>query len=488
MDQELQSTFAAQKAVYDVLWGHFYGTHWDETVKQKRGKTEPARLKWPLRINYVQPACLIHTAVWAGDMPDTSEPVAKPHLEPSGTGKLAARAAEHATDKINQVWYENSGRAKLMAANTVAQAVGGVVFRLRMDTDLGWRRTLPIRIDTILPDNFVCIPDVSDPYDLLEAWHIVEMPLRMAERQYGYVGKKRDADTVQMVEHWTRDEFKITIGDKVATFRDVKMEGDNKLGFVPFVYMPHVRHAGAFEGIPLFAQILSLLEEYNGRMANEGDLFIKAIHSMPWIRNISAKLSVANIGGQRFIDLGKGRAGTGGEPAMGQQEQPNVGGSLTNYNERLDNKIKELSFTPEIIWGSDSGSQRSGESRDRLLLPLTIHINHEREFSTQAFNALDEMILRMLAANNLAGINDRHLNHRMAQIWHPMYPADRAKLIEEVERRLLVNSLSLEKALEMYGDVEDIDAEIALIEAWAKKKAAAIPQPVEKKNNEEPAE
>jgi len=488
MDKELQSIFAAQKAVYNVLWDHFYGIKWRETVPQKRGKKEPARLKWPLQINYVQPACLIHTAVWAGDMPDTTEPVAKPHLEPKGKGKLAVSSAEKATEVINQVWYENSGRAKLMAANTVAQAVGGVVFRPRMDTDLGWRRTIPIRIDTILPDNFVCIPDISDPFDLLEAWHIVEMPLKIAERQYGYKKKKREAETVQMVEHWTRKTYKITIGDKVADFRGRKMEGANQLGFVPFVYMPHVRHGGAFEGIPLFAQLMNLLEEYNGRMANEGDLFIKAIHSMPWVRNVTDKLGTAVVAGQRYINLGKGRAGTGGEPAMGQQEQPSVGGSLTNYNQRLDQKIKEHSFTPEIIWGSDSGSQRSGESRDRLLLPLTIHINHEREFSTQALNALDEMILRMMALNNLGGINDRHLHHRMAQIWHPMYPADRAKLIEEVERRLLNNSLSMEKALEMYGDVEDIDAEMALIEAWAKKKAAAIPQPVEKKDNEKATE
>ena len=459
MPKELQNQLATQHAIYDVLWKHFDGRHWNATQPSRKVP------KWPLRINLVQASCFVHTATWAGDMPDTSEPVTKPHLEPRGTTQAAKKRAEYATEVINQVWHENNGRALLMGANTVAQAVGGVVLKLRWDTYKGWRRTTPIKIETVMPDYFVGIPDGTDFYDLLEAWIVREMPLNEAEVKYGYKRTKRDSDSVQYVEHWTRNSWRITINDRVANFRGRSMSGYNDWGFVPMVYFPHIRHAGAFAGIPLFAQLLSLVEEYNGRMTNEGDLYIKAIHDPPWMANVRNKLKIETVGNQRFLNLGTGSAASG-SPEIGNINMPNVGKSLSDYNDRLFGLIKQLSFTPEVAWGVDSGSQRSGESRDRLLLPLTQHIGMEREAWSPGLCVLDEMILRMLGQHGLEKITEAHYNHRMSQIWHPMFPADRAKLIEEMTARMQASLVSPEHALRQFGDVEDIPAELDAIKKY----------------------
>lgn len=139
MDRTLATQFASNQAIYNLLWEHFDGRHWTKKVKH-HSNGKPI-YQWPLQINYCQAASFIHSSVWAGDMPDTSEPVAIPHLEPHKGTKKAQRAALDACEVINRVWYENHSRALLMGANTVAQAMGGVALKLRLDPGgKGWRR------------------------------------------------------------------------------------------------------------------------------------------------------------------------------------------------------------------------------------------------------------------------------------------------------------------------------------------------------------
>lgn len=462
MPAALKSTLIQTGSKCDLLMQLFDGTYWERLRDDKKYP------KWPLRINLFQTACFIHTATWAGDMPDTSEPVAKPHIEPQ-KGRGGASAAQQAAELIDRVWYENNSRPLLLGANTLAQVVGGVVIKLRWDPDGNWRQTLPIKVEVVSPKFFVGVADSSNHYDLSSAWIVKRIPLIEAEEQYGYKRTNKDSDEVQYVEHWTRYAYKITVNEQVARFRNRPMEGANQWGFVPMVYVPHIRIGNSFTGEPLFSQLIGLAEEYNGRMANEGDLFVRAVRAVPWMRNVREKLSLADIGGLQYLMLGSGTAS--GQPELKEQVSPSLGGNLTNYNERLERLMRILSFTPDVAWGEDQGSQRSGESRDRLLLPLSQHISMEREFWTPGLNVLGEMMLRMAGAAGIEKIGQRHYNHRMSQIWHPMYPADRAKLVDEMIARAQAFLVSPEHAIEMFGDVEDVKAEIALIKAFLDWKA-----------------
>ena len=211
---------------------------------------------------------------------------------------------------------------------------------------------------------------------------------------------------------------------------------------------------------------MGLVEELNGRMADEGDAILQNIHSVPWVSNVREKIKIDRVGRFGFLNLGTGSAVTGA-PEMGSFPSPELSSEARDFNARLDAMIKGLLFTPEIAWGSDPGSQRSAESRDRLLLPLTMHISMEREHWTPGLNVLSEMMLQMIARSGQVGkefgISDRHLGHRIHQIWHPLYPADRAKLVDEMVVRSQAYLASPELALEQFGDVEDIEGTIRQI-------------------------
>jgi len=86
-------------------------------------------------------------------------------------------------------------------------------------------------------------------------------------------------------------------------------------------------------------------------------------------------------------------------------------------------------------------------------------------------NQYAEYILKILASKQQAGITEEHLGHRMRQKWAPKVPIDRSKLVDEVVRRLESSGISVEQAVEMFGDAEDNAEEVKRIWATLERKA-----------------
>jgi hypothetical protein len=93
--KHIADELARAQPIYQLLWDHFTGKHW-------LGLDANNRHKWPLRINYSQAASFIHASTWAGDMPDTSDPVVKPVVKIGDRGNNA-KWGDQATGAFQKV-------------------------------------------------------------------------------------------------------------------------------------------------------------------------------------------------------------------------------------------------------------------------------------------------------------------------------------------------------------------------------------------------
>lgn len=480
MSRELGNRLMRMQSVYAVLWSTFTGDYWrqiDSSTKQDR---------WKLKLNWTQAACFIHSALWSGDMPSNAEPVMRAHFEPRKTAsgrvtEKAKAAADKVSSLVNEVWSENLGRAMMLDANTIAQALGGVVFAIRYEPERAWFQRHPLRIEVIRPDHFVAIANASNYYDLLKVWIVRRITMEEARLIYGYQPPPnlKQRDEVDMAELWTKDSYQITINGTVAIFNGKPMKGENPYGFIPVMYFPHIR-AGQFEGIPLISQVLGLMEEINEASQTLGDMINNAVNELPYVHDAQGKLRTIDIAGRRYINLGSSQQF--GTPKIERTEQPQALGELgPKYLSYLMATFKEIIMTPDVAWGMDPGSQRSGESRQLLFFPLEEHIKTERTFWGDGKNMMDEMIAQMLSMvpDGGYGLGADHKLLVKHQTWHPLLPPDREKLVTEMQLRAQAGHVSQETALERLGDVEDVEEEIQRIDAFMKKKEewkpAALP-------------
>ncbi len=101
--------------------------------------------------------------------------------------------------------------------------------------------------------------------------------------------------------------------------------------------------------------------------------------------------------------------------------------------------------------------------------PTMAHVTDERIWMGAAICKRDEMILRIMAAKNLHGIAEKHLNYRKHTVWAPQLPPDRAQLIQEITMRKQEGIISDELAIEKLADAPDMKREMQLIQDMQKQ-------------------
>jgi len=474
MSPELQNRLTNMQSVYSVLWSIFNGDYW----RQVDSGTNQDR--WKVKMNWAQAACFIHSALWAGELPSNAEPIMRCRVEPkpSATGTIynkAKDAADHASRVVNDIWSENFGRSMMIDANTLAQALGGVVFVLRYEPERLWWQRHPVRIEMVRPEHFVAIPNATNYWDLLKVWIVRQISREQAELAYDYTPAphQRNSETVELAEMWTKKEYQVTIGGKVASLNGVPMRGENPFDFIPVVYIPHIR-AGQLIGTPLIAQVIGILEEINEASQTLGDFISNSVNELPWVRDITGKASVMNFAGRQYLNLGVSHQyGTPEMNRLTTSEQVATVGP--KYLDFLMASFKEIVQTPEVAWGVDPGSQRSGESRQLLFFPLEEHIKQERIFWGDGKSAADEMLLRMLKQIGGYKLTNEHIGLTKYQTWHPLMPPDREKLVTEYQLRAQAGLVGQETALQGLGDVEDVEQEMQRIDEFMQKRAAWQP-------------
>jgi len=440
----------------DAWWQWLSGEALDVLNRNgKLSKDNSYPLMYPLKINPIKPAAMLHNYALWGEVPDTSDPMVKTVLE-----KKEGLNTDLVDKTLAQVFYENHMRDLDMDMGLQSQFLGGVVYKVTWDPDDG-DLPLGVRIEYIDVREFWCEWSGSNHWSLTKAWIKRDISAEEAKTYGVDIGK----GTGIYLESWTRSERHITINGKDALHPKTQrpLSEPHDLGFVPFIYI---------WGISLVPDMIGLAEELNSRKADQGDALRKGVHRKPWGRNIpNGHPTIETLSdGQEWINAGKS-IGQQPEPQMDTLDAPDIPESSQKFTENLLDLLRIAGFTPSIAYGEEEGSQRSGQTLYSRMWPTLAHVRHERGWWTEGKNQLAEYVLRILAARKMGDIVQAHLGQRKRQIWSPMVPVDRAALVDELVQRMSSDMTWPEHALGLLGDVVDIPAAVEAIKAWKKFEA-----------------
>lgn len=446
--------------------------------------------KYPIRLNPFPTTCMKHVFALFGDIPNDTRPLVVPRFleamdrsrssskpkkskngkedsEPSEKETKVSKIIHEAEDAVNLVWWENFGRSLQIKNGILSQIYGGCIFGLKWVPEEDYRE-IPLKIEAIDTRFFIGFAIPGDEFRLQECWIVKPIDWKVAE----YYGVKiEQTQPAYWIEHWTLKSFDIKINDQAVTHPldpDWKSSGVNEWGFVPFVYIPHVR-VGGFYGANVLDNLIGIVREWNLRLADYGDAVSVDAHNIAVASDVQGTIKpLKPIEGLTVLDLGNTASITGSEqkPSLTELHKASASASMKDLVDLLMAEYRRDSFVPAIADGEDEGSQRSSLTLTTRMWPLVFHTTMERIFWTNALDWFSRMILMILEKKGIANITKEHLKLRSKQLWYPILPKDREAVVNEAVNRASTNLGSLETLLENLGDVEDIEGEIDLIKEW----------------------
>ena len=467
-------TYQAQR--YYSYWSYFTGNVWREEMPDARDENNNPVLKYPLQINLIKTSALKHSYVLFGEASENPVPLVpirvKPRKPPGKPIKDTDKdLAEEAEDFVNRVWMDNNGRSLMQENGALQQFLGGCVFRVNFapdDDELEYG----IRIENILPDFFLPVWDNGRPTHLLEAWVVYRIAPREAYLRFGM--DTTTAGTGQYplyVEHWTKDKISITIGGKPITYivngNPIRYDNvDNPFGFIPFVYIPRER-VGSFYGISLVDDLQGIAKEHNARLADIGDLIRDNAHRDIFLRNIAGAIKPRDIGIARAaLDLGLTPNINKDQPDVFTLDPVTISPAIMDYPDNLMEQFNFDSFTPNVAYGVDEGSQRSALTLSFRMWPITSKIRAIRTNWDDGLIAMAKMIIRIAIVKKIGGMTDNHWKKLdFIPDWAPMIPRDREQMVDETVAAVQVGLVSAETAIARLDLVDDPLEEIKRIKA-----------------------
>lgn len=425
---------------------------------------------YPVRINPITGACLKHASALFGEVQFDARPIVPPRVVPDPDNDKEKKLATFATTRLNHLWWENMGRSMMMENGILSQIMGGCVFKISHTAWDTWRVAGRLRIERTSPAHFVGIPSDGDPWRLSEAWFVYPVTPINA-RRYGV--NVDEGEEAWYIEHWTKDYYTIQINGRNIVYNnsmiaDYVPGGQNPYGFVPSVYIPHIR-AGSFYGQDLIENLEGIVKERNLRMADAGDkvsadthdyAVFKNTNSTPPLVDLAANLKGFNLGKQPQM------SGNDREPDMEMLTRNSGSQGAVELSDNLHAEFRRAAFLPAVADGEDEGSQRSAATLLARMWPLISHTTMERIFWDDGLNWINTMALKMLNTHGYAGITKDHLGMRIRNEWYPPVPKDRQQLVDELVNRAASNIGSLEHLMQMTGDIEDPADELQKIIEW----------------------
>jgi hypothetical protein len=437
---------------------------------------------YPVKINPIRTAVQKHVYALFGEVGEDDRPLVSARFVFHSDGERAlAETAEHI---LNQIWYESNGRAIQWQNGALSQVYGGCIFKIAYDP-LDKLRTFPLRIENPHPKYFIGVPSANDIYRLREAWFVKPVSWDEA-KENGYDGSIDGSQTPWLVEHYTDTLYEATVqGQPVKRWADGKWHDVTRdgWGFVPAVYIPHIRVNG-FYGENMFDHTKGVVKELNLRVADFGDAVNADSHAYSWMRNVQGSPDVITIApGLNAINLGNSMAfsGNANEPEMESLGKDRASQPMQDLATALYDQFRRDCFIPKVADGEDEGSQRSGLTLAMRMLSLTWHTSSERVFWTAGLNLLNKMLIRMcIEAVPEAGLQISHASLRTKLDWAPVLPRDREMLINEVVARMGSNVSAPETLFGILGDIQDTDEEIKAILEFQEKLAEATAKGAQK--------
>lgn len=484
------SLWTAQANRYRNYWGWYRG----DVLAEPKGTTDKGEVvyKYPLRINPIRNFSRKHAALLFGEVPDTPNPLVK-HLI---TAKSVLYTGSNVPDDVKQVglfhqhylnelWSASHGRSVQFENGLLSQFLGGSIFEIQYRP---WvEDTLfPIFVKGVVPDFFLPIWSADDPYNLLEAYEIYRAPAAAVHREFNI---SAEGQTALVMKHWTRDRYSILIDGKPL---EVKYGGEryryqdqeNPFGIVPFVYIPRWRE-GNFYGSSMVEDVSGLVLEYNARFADLGDAVRKTVHRKYVGKNIMQNPKQQQFdNGEYFTNIGTAPPGSNHEPDLSPIDAPSYNEGFNDLKDDLWGQLNRDASLGPIAFGEDEGSQRSALTLAFRMWPSTTVAKMQRTFWTDGLNQVAHHMIVMGSVLGLSAGGSRIDRSVLREFdlsldWLPMIPRDREAQVNEIILRLQAGAISLEKALEDFGDVPDIPKEVERIEKFMifQAKIAALSKP-----------
>lgn len=424
--------------------------------------------KYPIRVNPPYGFVLKHAYALFGDFPDEIDgPLVDPYVK-TNDGEVNDNT-KRLSNVLYQMWTENNGGALQIENGIMSQIYGGCIFRLAWDP-LNPLLTTKIRIETIRPYEFIAIPRDGDFWTLNEAWIVKKISARTAKQQYGVEISTSDA---YYIEHWLPNQYEITVNDSPIgiTYGDeiFKIGGENPFGFVPMVYIPHVRHKNFYGDSMIQEAIKGLTREYNARLADGGDAVSEDTHQIGVMSNVRGTPSIIEpIPGLRLLNIGSNQqlVGSDVEPKIDFPVKQKATESVIKLSELLYDQLRREAFVPAVAEGEDEGSQRSSVTLTTRMYPLVSHIKQERALWSTGLRVLHRMAFSMMAIKGVMDITDNDTKMRFTSKWYPVLPRDREQIVNELSVRAANHIGSPEHLLYLAGDIDNIDQQMEQIKEW----------------------
>lgn len=481
--EKLPSTFPLQSwfdqsARYFYYWGWFNG---DALVETKKGENGELLYKYPLHMNLLRDMARKHANLLFGEQEDASSALVKCAVKPRKSLKdeepedAERDFASVCQSLINEVWLQSNGAAIQQEGGELAQFLGGHYYQIAYEP---WRTDLllPFTIRSWYADFVLPVWEHKNYWDLSEIYLVSRIESQTAKNQYGYVTNGAFAT---YVEHWTKTYHAIYLDGKPVTLtqgaetRTFDENNINPFGFVPFVYVPHLRE-GSFYGNSHVPDVQGIIREYNNSMASLGDAIIGSVDRERYAVNVGQKVTrLPLLNGKEAINLGIQAPTMQSPPDLFTEDAPTFSAGLVDYPTQVFNQFRRTACLPPVIDGEDEGSQRSGLTLDIRFYPATSHAKAERIFWEVGLNKIAKYILQMIHTKDLwsdFGIkrpSEDFLRYLVInQEWNPQIPRDREAEINEVIARLGSNAIDIDTALEKFGDIPNIEASKKIILKW----------------------
>jgi len=466
--------YKKQVSLYREWEGWYTGQKLEETVVDQGEEIE----LYPARINPLPGAALKHAHTLFGEMIDDGAPLVSPKFVK--TAKFTEKMVADVEEALRTIWSDSAGRTTQYTNGLISQIYGGAIFKadyLPQDKT----RSYPIKISKIHPLNFMGILYPDEEFRLSEAWYVKNVSAETA-KMYGV--QVADEEVGLWVEYWNPEEHSVKINGTAIrrSYNGVmkSFDGKNSFGEVPVVYIAHERTNGLW-GTSMIHPLIGMVREINARAADYGDAVSDDSHETFAIRN-SSNPRMINVGGKRLLDLGSNQSAVGmnsGDPDVFSFSDAKASAPMSQIVDDLYDHFRREAYIPKVADGEDEGSQRSGLTLAFRMWPLTSHVSTERILWTSGLNHFTKVILRFMKERKLAGVTEEMAKATIRQEWLPMMPRDREAMVNEAVQRITNGLGSPQSMLRLLGDVENVDDEMKLIEAWKKflAEVEAPPQP-----------
>jgi hypothetical protein len=462
-----------QTSVYQTLNRWYFGQVLNETTYDQASKQNID--KYPLHINPLKKTCERHASVLMGTSLDSIHYGGLPVTPMPRPKKKNKKLADEIKAALLDTWEQSGGGAMFLTNALISQRLGGCVFQAGWDNERKY-----IRITNPAPHEFIGIPDGSDLWNLREAW-IVKVVSYIQALSYGVATADQNAYHYY-VEHWTRKEYEITIDGEPIKVEGYDAKGENTFGFVPIVYIPHLRVGTNLLGRPIINEsVQGIILELNLRWADLGDAVNDDAHAITAVRNVRGGLSTLKVGDWHpFVNLGSQTGlGNEGNPDMITVKTSSASAPMITVGEKLWSLYRRETDHPAVADGEDEGSQRSSLTLVTRMWPLVSHVENERVFWSVGLNVFEKMLLKIMVAKELFGITQEHVDCPLTQKWATMLPKDRKEIVDETAIRSKNHLGTRAHLLEVLSDTADPEQEATdVLEEWKEEsKILALARP-----------